>query len=181
MGGHFFIKKTRKTYSKEFKNKICREYLEESLNLREIVEKYNISSITLVSLWLKKFKMTNGIENIRQNKKYSFKFKTNVIEYYLNNRERESFQSVADKFGVVNQGIVASWYYKFLSEGILSLSSKVNDNIMSKDRNNKNILITEEQYKSLEHENMLLKIELEFLKKKEQLIQKKKLQPKKKS
>ena len=174
------MKRIRKTYSKEFKNNICKEYLEGSLNLREIIEKYKISSIPLVSIWLKKYIKINGIENVRQNKKYSFKFKTNVIEYYLNNQERESFQSVADKFGVVNQSIVAAWYYKFLSKGILSLSSEVKDSIMSKDNKEKNILITEEQYKALEHENMLLKIELEFLKKKEQLIQKKKSQQKKK-
>lgn len=168
----------RKTYTKEFKEKLVNEYINEKKSINEIIKKYNIKSYSTLYLWIQNYAEQNGIKTLkRRNKSYSFQFKLNIVKYYL--KTKESFNSIANKFNVKNQSVVASWCYDALNKSILELLPKKRG-IKTMNKKNKSNISKEKKYKLLEEENELLKIENEFLKKKNQLIEKKELLKKKK-
>lgn len=52
---------SRAFYSLELKHQICKAHIEEGLSLRECVEKYNLSSHSLVHDWLRKLGYIPGL------------------------------------------------------------------------------------------------------------------------
>ncbi len=52
---------SRTFYSLELKHQICKEHIENGLSLRDCVEKYNLSSHSLVHDWVRKLGYTPGI------------------------------------------------------------------------------------------------------------------------
>ncbi len=51
----------RTYYSLELKHQICKKHIEEGLSLRDCVEKYNLSSHSLVHDWLRKLGYIAGV------------------------------------------------------------------------------------------------------------------------
>lgn len=54
-----FVRRT--FYSLELKHQICKEHIENGLSLRECVDKYNLSSHSLVHDWLRQLGYVGGI------------------------------------------------------------------------------------------------------------------------
>jgi transposase-like protein len=52
---------SRAFYSLELKHQICKEHIENGLSLRDCVEKYNLSSHSLVHDWLRKLGYITGL------------------------------------------------------------------------------------------------------------------------
>lgn len=52
---------SRTFYSLELKHQACKDHMENGLSLRECVEKYNLSSHSLVHEWLRKLGYKSGI------------------------------------------------------------------------------------------------------------------------
>lgn len=170
--------KKRKTYTKEFKGKIVNEYINNNVSINDIMKKYNIENYSIIYNWIKKHGEKTESKVLKsKNKSYSFKFKLNVVEYYLDTRE--SHINIANKFNVKNRSIVARWCNDALNKSIFELLPKEKGRKSMKKKNKSNIS-KEEKYKLLEEENELLRIENAFLKKKNQLIEEKELREKKK-
>ena len=95
---------TNKTYSKELKEQVIKEYLEGKGSFEDISNKYNIRSKTIVMGWVKKY--NEGIEIKDYNPKgdvYTMKSRKTTVEESLeivNYALANSVKDAADKYTV---------------------------------------------------------------------------------
>lgn len=111
---------TNKTYSKELKEKVVKEYLEGNNSLEWLANKYNISSKTIVINWVKKY--NEGIEikaydpkgdvYTMKSRKTTFEEKLEIINYALTNSVKEA----ADKYKVPYMNVY-QWVTKYKERG----------------------------------------------------------------
>ena len=163
-GGVFFMSK----YSYEFKLKVINDMLDNHVGTDRAAKKYGISRENL-RRWFKRYELY-GIEGLLMKKgSYDGKFKQNVVEYMHNNHL--SCSETALRFGIPQDATVGRWERIYYEEGPQALyedrRGKIK-NMSSKPRKKK---LSKEVEEDLIAENQRLRMENEYLKKLNALVQ----------
>ena len=157
-------------YSNELKLEIVKYCIEEYHSKYNAAKKFNIPSPTLIDGWLRKYK-EHGIEGIIKQKKssYSGDFKQNVVEYMHANHI--SATETAIKFRIQTD-VVLKWERIYYEEGPQALykerrgrTKKMSSKKINKKKLDKNV------EEDLIAENQRLRMENEYLKKLNALVQ----------
>ena len=157
-------------YSNEFKLEVAKYCVEEYHGYSDTAKHFNIPSETTVLLWVRKYK-EKGAEGLLKNLKssYSGNFKKNVVEYMHENHL--SAIETAIKFNLANHNVVLKWERIYYEEGPQALYEERrgrNKNMSSKPKNKK---LNKEVEEDLIAENQRLRMENEYLKKLNALVQ----------
>ena len=68
-------------YSTEFKIKVVKEYLESNISYKNLSDKYNIPTSSIIKNWVNAYK-SQGFERLkvkRKNTQYTLEYKLNVV------------------------------------------------------------------------------------------------------
>ena len=159
-------------YSSKFKENIVHEYLASSISYPELAIKYNIPSHTTVRKWVLKY--TNGKENrsyspklevyLMKSRKTTVEERIKIVEDYFNNQL--TYKEAAKKHKM-NYNNIYSWVAKYKEHGPAGLedgrgrgkSPKIQTKIEK----------LKAQNEVLQAQNKWLEMELEVLKKAEQI------------
>ena len=158
-------------YSKEFKLKVVRDYLNGPLGYKLLARKYGMKSIAPIIRWAAVYNKygADGLEVKKTKAFYPVQFKLDVLSFMK--RTGASENETALQFGLTNPPIIAAWKKKFLDGGAEALDqprgrppmSDKAKNTKKKKQETQNKELTREQ--KLERENELLRLELAYLKK----------------
>ena len=157
-------------YSNDFKLEVVKYYFENYGGYGITAQHFNIPSATSVKQWVRKYK-ENNIYGLLKNLKssYSGDFKQNVIKYMHKNHL--SATETAIKFNLANHVIVQKWERIYYEEGPQALYEKRrgrSKNMSSKPKKKKSDKKVEED---LIAEVQNLRMENEYLKKLNALVQ----------
>ncbi len=155
-------------YSNELKLKVIEHYKKYG-SFRKTASHFNIPSDNTVFKWVKQFE-EHGFEGFFRNRiKYDGDFKVNVIEYMHNNHL--SLIETAIKFNLGNHSIVGKWERIYYEEGPQALyeNRRGRKKDMSSKPKKKNLNKKVEE--DLIAENQRLRMENEYLKKLNALVQ----------
>lgn len=157
-------------YSKEFKLKVVRYCIEEYHSCQDAANHFGISSREQIRLWCKRYELY-GIEGLLKKAKssYSGEFKKNVIEYMHTNHL--SATQTAIHFRIANASRILKWECIYYEEGPQALYEERrgrSKNMNSKSRKKK---LSEQTEKDLIAEVQQLRMENEYLKKLNALVQ----------
>ena len=157
-------------YSSELKLEIVKYCIEGYHSKYDAAKKFNIPSPTPIDDWIRKYK-EHGVEGLIKQKKssYSGEFKQNVIEYMHKNHL--SCTETAIHFNLGNNYIVSKWERIYYEEGPQALYEERRGrkkNMSSKPRKKK---LSKEIEEDLIAENQRLRMENDYLKKLQALVQ----------
>ena len=157
-------------YSKEFKLKVIKYYLEGKHSYPECCRKFNIPDFKPIRQWVHRYELY-GIEGIMKQLKASYdgKFKQNVVEHMHNNNL--SATETANYFRLGCSSVVLNWeriYYEEGPQGLYIERRGRSKNMSSKPRKKK---LNKEVEEDLIAENQRLRMENEYLKKLNALVQ----------
>ena len=157
-------------YSNEFKLKVVKYCIEGHHSKYEACAEFQIPSSNTVDKWVKKYK-EHGPKGLMKNLKssYSGEFKQNVVEYMHNNHL--SLFETSVKFNIGNHSLVGKWeriYYEKGPQGLYIEQRGKSRNMNSKTKNKK---MSKEIEEDLIAENQRLRMENEYLKKLNALVQ----------
>ena len=156
-------------YSTELKLDVVNYYLKEHSGYTLTAEKFDIPR-SLVVRWVRKYK-ENGYEGLIKNQKISYdgNFKQNVVEYMYNNHL--SCQETAFHFNLAGDYVVSKWERIYYEEGPqgLYIERRGRSRNMSSKSKKKNL--NKEIEEDLIAENQRLRMENEYLKKLNALVQ----------
>ena len=157
-------------YSNEFKLKVIKYYLEEHHSYQECCKKFSIPSKTPIRNWVHKYELY-GVEGIIKQLKSSYdgNFKQNVVEY-MHNNHLSAFET-ANHFNLGYADVVLRWeriYYEEGPQGLYIERRGRLKNMSSKPRKKK---ISKENEADLIEEVQRLRMENEYLKKLNALVQ----------
>lgn len=151
---------TNKSYSKEIKNQVIKEYLEGKVSFENLANKYNISSTEIVRRWFLKY--NEGIEfkdydpkgdvYTMKSRKTTLEERLEIVNYVLANDN--DYKGAADKY-TVPYASVYQWVKKYNESGKESL--KDSRGRPSSNKTKKELTIEEKQAIEIEK----LKRELE--------------------
>ena len=161
-------------FSERFKEKMVQERLS-GKTFEAISKEFGVGRTTIIE-WFTRYE-TGGTEQLlRVNRRYTPEFKKKVIEYRW--EHGLSLTKTAAQFKIPNSGIVYQWERNYLERGMSGLlpKKKGRPSKMPKKPKKKENLTRMEK---LEAENAQLRMEIEFLKKLDALVQQRKKQPKK--
>ncbi|MDF2596942.1 MAG: hypothetical protein K0R69_3283 [Clostridia bacterium] len=160
--------KKNKYYPEAIKLQAVRDYLDGKASLREICKEYEISNHGILRQWIKKY---NGHETLNSHnaqgdkimtkgRKTTFEERVEIVSFCIANNY--NYQIAVDKFQVSYHQIYA-WVRKYEEHGSESLTDR-------RGKHNGSIEMSEAeklaaQLKLIEAENNRLKMELEYLKK----------------
>jgi transposase len=155
-------------YSNEFKLKVIK-YYKEGHGFLSTAKYFNIPAKATVQKWVRKYD-TNGAKGIIKNIKasYSGEFKQYVVEYMHNNHL--SCLETAIQFNLAGDQIVNKWeriYYEEGPQGLYIERRGRSKNMSSKQRKK----LSKEVEEDLIAENQRLRMENEYLKKLNALVQ----------
>ena len=153
-----------KSYSKELKERVIKEYLDGKDSLEGIANRYNISSVSIVINWVKKY--NEGIEMKDYNpkgdvytmrsRKTAFEERIEIVRYVLTNNL--DYKGAADKYTVPYASIY-QWVKKYnelgedgLKDGRGRPSSNVNKELSIEE---KQAIEIERLKKELERQKMI--------------------------
>jgi transposase len=157
-------------YSSELKLKVVEYYLNNHGGYEATANYFNIPSFTAVKKWVKKYQ-EHGIKGLLKNQKksYSGEFKQNVIEYI--HKTHLSYQETAIHFNIAGAEVINKWeriYYEEGPQGLYIERRGRSKNMSSKPKKkNLNKKVEED----LIAENQRLRMENEYLKKLNALVQ----------
>ena len=162
--GSFFMSK----YSKEFKLEVVKYYLQEHHSYSECCKKFNIPSMTPIKQWVDKYQLY-GVEGIFKNLKSSYdgNFKQNVVEYMHTNHLSATETAVHFR---IQTYVVLKWERIYYEEGPQALYEEYRGrkkNMSSKTKKK----LSKELEEDLIAENQRLRMENEYLKKLNALVQ----------
>ena len=157
-------------YSNEFKLEVVKYCIEGHHSIKETSKEFNIPSLTPISGWVKKYK-EHGPAGLLKNEKisYSGEFKQSVVEYMHTNHLSATETAIHFNFGNANH--VLKWeriYYEEGPQGLYEERRGRNKNMSSKPRKKK---LSKETEKDLIEEVQQLRMENEYLKKLNALVQ----------
>lgn len=165
--GVFFMSK----YSIEFKNEVVKYCIEKGYSYDGTAREFNIPSSETVRRWCKRYEIhgQNGISKSKCNK-YSGDFKLEVVEYMHANHLSASETSAI--FNLPQENIVLKWERMYYEEGLQALyeerRGRKRGNMSSNPKKKK---ISKETEKDLIAEVQQLRMENEYLKKLNALVQ----------
>ena len=161
-------------FSEEFKAKMVQERIS-GKTFKAISAEFGVGEKTVIE-WCARYEAGGTDQLLRVNRRYTPEFKKKVIEFRW--EHRLSLMQTAAQFKIPNGSIVDQWEHKYLERGMSGLvpKKKGRPSKMPKKPKKKEDLTRLEQ---LEAENAQLRMENEFLKKLDALVQQRKKQPKK--
>ena len=161
-------------FSEEFKAKMVQERIS-GKTFKAISAEFGVGEKTVIE-WCARYEAGGTDQLLRLNRRYTPEFKKKVIEFRW--EHRLSLMQTAAQFKIPNGSIVDQWEHKYLERGMSGLmpKKKGRPSKMPKKPKKKEDLTRLEQ---LEAENAQLRMENEFLKKLDALVQQRKKQPKK--
>lgn len=156
-------------YSNELKLEIVKYCIEQHHSYGDASTKFNIPSTENVRQWCKKYEL-HGLAGLLKNQKasYSGEFKQNVIEYMHTNHLSAIETAMHFNFG--NANLVLKWeriYYEEGPQGLYIERRGRSKNMSSKQKNKKDV----NQNEDLLEEVQRLRMENEYLKKLNALVQ----------
>lgn len=156
-------------YSNKFKLEIIQYYLD-GHSYRECCKKFNIPDFKPIRQWVKRYNLY-GVEGLIRHPKtsYSGKFKQNVIEYMHGNHL--SATETANYFRLAGPDVVLKWERIYYEEGPQGLYIERRGRSKKMSANSKNKKIDKQFEEDLIAENQRLKMEVEYLKKLNALVQ----------
>lgn len=168
--------RTWKKYSQELKEQAVLDYLNGQGSLGAIIEKYGISSQSVLKRWINRYtsgkdlKATSkGMSRMKQGRKTTFEERVEIVNFTL--AHEKDYQAAVEKYGVSYQQIY-SWVRKFEKDGSQGLEDRRGKGLESKPN-----LTTEEELllkvKQLEERNRLLEMENGLLKKLDEIQRRK--------
>ena len=157
-------------YSNEFKLQVIKYYLEEKHSYLDCCKKFNIPSFTSIKQWVERYKMY-GVEGIlkQQISNYDGNFKKNVVEYMHANHL--SATETANHFRLSCASRVLKWeriYYEKGPQGLYIEQRGRPKNMNCKPKKKK---LDKQIEDDLIAENQRLRMENEYLKKLNALVQ----------
>ena len=156
-------------YSSEFKLKVVKYCVEDHHSRCDAAREFGMPSSTLLKEWIKKYK-EHGTEGLIKQQKSSYRgeFKQNVVEYMHNNHLSATETAVHFRLQTY---IVLKWERIYYEEGLQALYEERRGR--SKDMNSKpkNKKLDKEIEKDLIAEVQHLRMENEYLKKLNALVQ----------
>lgn len=157
-------------YSNEFKLKVIKYYLEEHHSYSECCKEFNIPSETPIIRWVHKYELY-GVEGIMKRLKSSYdgNFKENVIEYMHNNHLSAS--ETANYFRLGNADVVLRWERIYYEEGPQALYKESRGKLKNMSSKPKKKKLNKEVEEDLIKEVQRLRMENEYLKKLNALVQ----------
>ena len=156
-------------YSNEFKLQVVKYCIDEQHGYTATANHFNMKQNHTVLKWVRKYKEHGAVGLIKNTKKYDGKFKQNVIEYMHSNHL--SLTETAIKFNIGNHNVVGKWeriYYEEGPQGLYIERRGRSKNMSSKPKK-KNL--NKEIEEDLIAENQRLRMENEYLKKLNALVQ----------
>ena len=156
-------------YSSEFKLNVVKYYLENNVGYKTTAKHFGVGYSPVVR-WVRKYR-ENGYEGLLKNQKtsYSGEFKQNVVEYMHQNHL--SCQETAVHFNLAGDYVVSKWeriYYEEGPQGLYIERRGKNKNMSSKSKKKK---LDKQVEEDLIAENQRLRMENEYLKKLNALVQ----------
>ena len=156
-------------YSSELKLEVVKYYLENNVGYQTTADHFGIAYSPVVR-WIRKYK-ENGYNGLIRNvkKSYSGEFKQNVVEYMHNNHL--SCLETAIHFNLAGDYVVSKWeriYYEEGPQGLYIERRGRSKNMSSKPKKKK---LKREVEEDLIAENQRLRMENEYLKKLNALVQ----------
>ena len=156
-------------YSIEFKLKVIK-YYNEGHGFESTAKYFNIPAKSTVQKWVRKYN-TNGAKGLMKNFKssYSGDFKQYVVEYMHNNHL--SCLETSIQFNLGNQNIVSKWERIYYNEGPQGLYKERRGRLTNMDSKQKKKKLDKQVEEDLIAENQRLRMENEYLKKLNALVQ----------
>ena len=156
-------------YSSEFKLKVI-NYYKEGHGFLSTAKYFGIPAMATVQKWVRKYE-TNGTQGLMKNMKasYSGEFKQNVIEYMHNNHL--SCLETAIQFNLQGTDVVGKWERIYYEEGPQGLYIERRGRRKNMNANPKNKKLDKEIEEDLIAEVQHLRMENEYLKKLNALVQ----------
>ncbi len=162
---------SKRKYPTEFKLEVVKYYIDEHCGYRETARHFNLpTGDELVKKWVKRYE-EHGINGLCKNLKstYSGDFKINVIKYM--NTNHLSLKETAFHFNLGHHDVVKRWQRIYYEEGPQALYEERrgrSKNMSSKHKKKKS---SEDSKKDLIAELQQLRMENEYLKKLNALVQ----------
>ena len=156
-------------YSGEFKLKVIK-YYEEGHGFLSTAKYFNIPAKSTVQKWVRKYR-EHGVKGLIKNQKssYSGEFKKNVIEYMHNNHL--SCLETAIQFNLSGDCIIDKWERMYYEEGPQALYEERRGRSNKMSSKPKKKKLNKEDEEDLISENRRLRMENEYLKKLNALVQ----------
>jgi len=164
--------KTCKQYSKELKEHVVSEYINENYSKEELIRKYEISSRSVLTQWINKYNSHRELKSTAKGRSHSmtngratsWKERIEIVQFCIVNSN--DYQQTAEVHQVSYQQVY-QWVKKYESGGEDALKdrrgrNKVEEELTPEERMNL-------EMKKLKAENEKLKAENAFLKKLEEL------------
>lgn len=155
-------------YSSEFKLKVIK-YYEERHSFLSTAKYFNIPAKSTVQKWVRKYQKHGEKGLIKNNQKYNGEFKQYVIEYMHNNHL--SCLETAIQFNLAGDYIVDKWERIYYEEGPQALYEERRGRKKNMSSKPKKKNLNKEVEEDLIAENQRLRMENEYLKKLNALVQ----------
>ena len=157
-------------YSEEFKLKVINYYLNNHYSYEFVAKQFKIPAWTTVRIWVRKY-FEHGCIGLIKNQKasYSGKFKQNVVEYMHSNHL--SALMTAIKFNLASEVTVLRWERIYYEKGPQGLYINQRGRPRKMDSKPKKKNLNKEVEEDLIAENQRLRMENEYLKKLNALVQ----------
>ena len=156
-------------YSDQFKLEVVNYYISNAVSYKDVATHFNITSATSIQRWVRQYGKHGGkglLKNFKSS--YDGDFKQNVIEYMHTNHL--SYNETALYFNLGNDKIVSKWeriYYEEGPQGLYIERRGRSKNMNSKPKKK----LPKEIEEDLIAENQRLRMENEYLKKLNALVQ----------
>jgi transposase len=161
-----------KTYSRELKINAVEDFLQKDLTVSEILEKYTISSDSILSTWVKKYTSHSELKDsgkgmsqtMTKGRKTTFEERIQIVDRCL--KHQGNYQVTSETYGVSYQQVY-QWVKKFEAAGEEGLRDR-------RGRTKEELELTVEEklqleIKRIERENERLRAENLYLKKVEEI------------
>ncbi|HEL0023088.1 TPA: IS3 family transposase, partial [Streptococcus equi subsp. zooepidemicus] len=160
--------RTWKQYSKELKEQAVQDYLNNLGSLETIIEKYHISSQSVLKRWINQYTSdkalqttSKGLSRMKQGRKTTFEERVEIVNFTI--AHDKDYQAAIEKYGISYQQVY-SWVRKFEKDGSQGLLDRRGKGLESK----LNLTPEEElqlKIKQLEERNRYLEMEVGLPKK----------------
>ena len=157
-------------YSNEFKLEVVKYCIEQHHSYGEASNNFNIPSIENIRQWCKKYEL-HGPAGLLKNEKasYSGEFKQSVVEYMHTNHLSATETAIHFNFGNANH--VLKWERIYYEEGPQALYEERRGRIKKMSSKPRRKKLSKEVEEDLIAENQRLRMENEYLKKLNALVQ----------
>lgn len=163
---------TNKVYSEALKMTAITDYLNRNMSYSQVCDKYEISSVSILHGWIKKYnnhgkissQKTKGEVTMIKGRKTTYEERLTIVAYCIENND--NYYMTSGKYEVSYQQVY-SWVKKYKQDGKESLMDRRGQRLHKEPLTDSEKLTA--QLRLLEAENKRLKMENDFLKKLEEI------------